>query len=129
MTEPPPPPQQPPPPSEPPPSSGGPPPGWTPPSAGAPGYAALPQTDGTAIAALCVAIGQFVLGGLLCGLPVGAIVAIVLARNSQQKINESGGRLSGDGLNTAAKIIGWIYIGLFVVGVVVVIIILAAGGF
>ncbi|MBA2326619.1 MAG: DUF4190 domain-containing protein [Actinobacteria bacterium] len=122
MTEPPPPPQPPPPPLPP----GGPPPGWAPPPAGAPGYgsAAAPQTDGTAIAALCCAIGAFV----VCPL-VPAIVALFLAHNSQQKIDASGGRLTGDGLNTAARIIAWVHLAIIVVLIAIFIIIGVTVGF
>jgi hypothetical protein len=120
MTEPPPPPQQPPPPPPP----GGPPPGWTPPPPGTPGYQSAPQTEGTAIAALCCAIAAFI----VCPV-IPAIVALVLAHNSQQKINASGGRLTGDGLNTAARIVSWVHLGLFAVVIVIIIIVAIAGGF
>ncbi|MGH9049058.1 MAG: DUF4190 domain-containing protein, partial [Acidimicrobiia bacterium] len=123
----PPPPPPPPPPSTPPPSAGGP-PGWQqPPPARqqpAPGYATAPQTEGTAVAALVLAIASFV----VCPL-VPAIVALVLAHTAQQKIDASGGRLTGDSLNTAARIIAWIHIGLVVVGVVAVIVVAATVGF
>jgi hypothetical protein len=84
----------------------------------------MPQTEGTAVAALVLSIASFV----VCPL-IPAIVALVLAHTSQQKIDASGGRLTGDSLNTAARIISWINIGLCIFGVVVIIIIAAAGGF
>jgi len=123
-TEPPPPPEQPPPPPSPPGPPGGPPPGWAPPPAGTPGYSSVPQTEGTAIAALCCAIGAFV----VCPV-IPAIVALVLAHNSQQKINASGGRLTGDGLNTAARIISWIHLGLVALGIAILIIVGVTVGF
>jgi hypothetical protein len=54
------------------------------------GYAAGPQTEGTATAALVVAI----VGFFVCA-PVGAIVALVLANSATKRIEESGGRLQG----------------------------------
>ncbi len=60
---------------------------------------------------------------------IPAIVALVLAHTSQQKIDASGGRLTGDSLNTAARIISWVNIGLCILGIVVIIIIGVAGGF
>jgi hypothetical protein len=45
-------------------------------------------------------------------------VALVLARQSQQEIESSGGRVGGAGLNTATRIISWINIGVWGVGIV-----------
>lgn len=71
--------------------------GWLPPQ----------QTSGTAIAALVLAIGSFVV------LPVvPAIIALVLARSAGSDIDSSGGRVSGSGLVTAARIVAWINLGL-----------------
>lgn len=64
-------------------------------------------TEGTAVAALVCAILAWIV------LPVVmAIVALVLARIAQDKIDESGGRYAGEGLITAAKIIAWINLAL-----------------
>jgi hypothetical protein len=71
-----------------------------------------------------LAIASFV----VCPL-VPAIVALVLAHTSQQKIEASGGRLTGEGLNTAARIIAWIHLGLIALVVVILVIVAAAGGF
>jgi hypothetical protein len=71
-----------------------------------------------------LAIASFV----VCPL-VPAIVALVLAHTSQQKIDASGGRLTGEGLNTAARIIAWIHIGLIALVVVIIVIVGIAGGF
>lgn len=90
-----------------------------------PGYgSSAPQTDGSAIAALCCAIGAFI----VCPV-IPAIVALFLAHNSQQKINASGGRLTGDGLNTAARIISWVHLAIFVVLIAIFIIIGVTVGF
>lgn len=93
-------------------------PGWGPP----PGYAGYgypppQQTDGKAITALVLAIASWV----LCPV-VPAIIALVLASGSQRDIDASGGRLGGDGLNKATRIVSWIHLGL--VGVIVAIVLL-----
>jgi hypothetical protein len=85
------------------PSGSGPPPqpaptvqqsGW-----GQPGYG-TPPTEGMAVAALVIAI----VGFFVCP-PVGAIVALVLANSATQRIEASGGRLSGLEQARAARII------------------------
>jgi hypothetical protein len=64
------------------------------------GYPPGPQTEGLATAALVIAIAGF----FICP-PVGAIVALVLANNARQRIEASGGRLSGLEQARAARII------------------------
>ena len=49
---------------------------------------------------------------------VPAIVALVLARQSDREIRGSEGRVGGSGLNTATRIISWINIGVW--GLVIV---------
>ena len=109
------------PPEYPPPSPGygaPPPPGYSggyggyPYGYGYPGGVA-PRTDGTAIAALVLAIVSFV----LCPL-IPAVVALALIPGSRRTIKASGGTLSGDSILTAAKWIAWINVvlaGLFVI--------------
>lgn len=71
---------------------------------------ALPQQSNTALIALIMGILSFVV------LPfVGAIVAIVLGRNARREIQQSGGRLSGDGMALAGIVLGWINIALIVI--------------
>jgi hypothetical protein len=123
------------PPPQPPPSSGQPggdqqPPGSGPPSepqaavqqAGwpQPGYGAPPgsPTEGMAVAALVVAIAGF----FVCA-PVGAIVALVLANSAKQRIEASGGRLSGLEQARAARIIAIIELVL----TAIVVLVLAVG--
>jgi hypothetical protein len=68
---------------------------------GQPGYGyAAPQTEGSATAALIIAI----VGFFICA-PVGAIVALVLANSAMRRIEESGGRLTGMDQARAARII------------------------
>jgi len=81
------------------------PPGWGAPGAGGP----PPETESKAIIALVLSIVSFFL------LPVlPAIAALVLASSSKRDIQASGGRLGGEGMVTAAKIISWINIGMWV---------------
>ena len=77
------------------------------------GYQYAPRTEGTAIAAFVVAL----VGLFVCGVVTG-IVALVLANNAQQKITASGGRLTGAGFVTAARIIAIISIVFSVLGIV-----------
>ena len=71
------------------------------------GYPVPPQTDGTAIVVLVLAISSFVV------LPViPAVVALVLARSAERDIAASGGRLTGESLVRAGRITAWIHLGL-----------------
>ena len=74
-----------------------------------PGYGYAPKTDGSAVAALVLAISSFV----ICPL-ITAVVALFLASGAGRRIDQSGGTLEGRGMVTAAKIISWINIGLTV---------------
>jgi hypothetical protein len=82
-------------------------PQWGPPQA--PGMSAYtpPRTEGTAIAALILAIASWA----ICPI-IAAIVALVLAHVAGNKIDASGGRLTGTGVVRAAQIVAWIHIGL-----------------
>jgi hypothetical protein len=78
------------------------------------------QTAGKAVAALvCGIVGLFV-----CA-PVG-IAAIILGNQARTEIAGSGGRLQGDGMALAGLIMGWIAVGLLILGVVIFVIALAA---
>ena len=61
--------------------------------------------------------------------PILAIVAVALCPSAKRKIDASGGALTGTGLVTAARIIGWINIGLTALVVVILVIVAIAGGF
>jgi hypothetical protein len=97
----------------PPPGTPIPPQQWGPPAA--PGVApyAPAKTDGTAIAALILSIVSWV----FCPI-IAAVVALVLAHVAGNKIDASGGRLTGAGIVRAAQIIAWIHIGLATIGMV-----------
>lgn len=78
------------------------------------GYPPGPQTEGLATAALVIAIAGF----FTCP-PVGAVVALVLANNASQRIEASGGRLSGLEQARAARIIAIIELALTAIVVLV----------
>jgi len=98
-------------------------PGYGQPGYGQPGYgyAAAPQTEGTATAALVIAIVGFV----TCLWPVAGIVALILANSATKRIEESGGRLSGLEQARWARIIGIVELALTAIGVVLLIILIA----
>jgi hypothetical protein len=95
------------------------------PGYGQPGYpyAAAPQTEGTAVAALVIAI----VGFFTCLWPIGAIVALVLANSATRRIEESGGRLGGLEQARWARIIAIVELVLTAVLVVGFILLLAIG--
>ena len=78
----------------------GPPPGYGAPAGYGYGYPAGPQTESTATAALIIAI----VGIFIC-MPVGAVVALVMANSAEKRIQASEGRLTGLELTRAARII------------------------
>jgi hypothetical protein len=92
------------------PRPGSPGPGYgAPPGAGAPyaGWQPAPQTSGRAVVVLVLAVCSFVLFPL-----VPAIVALVLAPGASRELAASGGRLTGDGLLKAGRIVAWINVAM-----------------
>jgi thiol:disulfide interchange protein len=78
-----------------------------------------PRTDSLAIWALIMGILNFV-----CCIPfVPAVLAVVLGGRSKEKIRASGGTLTGESMAQTAVILGWIGIGLDVLGCIVGVII------
>jgi hypothetical protein len=74
------------------------------------------QTETKAIIALVCAIAAWVV------LPVlPAIAALMIGKTAREQIRTSGGRLTGDGLVTAAKVIAWANIVLSVLGVLLLV--------
>jgi hypothetical protein len=86
------------------------------------GYAP-PQTDSKAVIALVLSICAWV----LCPL-IPAVIALVLAGQSKRDIAASGGRLTGEGMNTAARIISWLNIGLVLAGIVLALLFVVVAG-
>lgn len=77
-------------------------------------YGPPPQTEGSAVGALVASIISWV----VCPI-IPAIVALVMIPGAKRKIEGSQGRLTGEGLLTAAKWISWINLalwGLMIVG-------------
>lgn len=72
------------------------------------------QTSSLAIISLIAGIASYFIVPLL-----GAIAAIITGNNAKKEINQSGGRLSGFGMAKWGVILGWVNIGLSVVGVCV----------
>ena len=98
--------------------------GYPPQYGGYPGYAApAPRTDGTATAALILAIASFV----VCPV-IPAVISLVLIPSSRRNIAASGGAVGGEGLLAAAKIVSLINLGLAAVALVafIIVIIVAA---
>ena len=85
------------------------------------------QTSSSAVVALVLSIASWA----VCPV-VLAIVALVFAGKADREIRESGGRVEGAGLVTAAKIVSWINIGVFAAVLIlmffILIVVLIAGG-
>lgn len=113
-----------------PPAPGYPAPAYSP-AAGYPGYPPAPgtayppapSTSTKAVIALVLAIVSWV----ACPI-IPAIVALVLARQSDREIAASRGWVGGSGLNTASRIVSWLNIGLYgalIIGLGLVFLVLA----
>lgn len=96
-------------------------PGWGPPSG-------PPQTSTKAVIALVCAISAY-----LPVIPfVGAIVGVILARIARREIRESGGRLTGEGIATAAfwvSVVHLVFVAVLVVLFAVFVVLFGAFGF
>ena len=91
-------------------------PGYGQPGYGQSGYGRAQETASRAIVVLVCAIASFVVVPF-----IPAVVALALAGGAQQQIAQSGGRLTGDGLVRAGRILAWINVGLtalVVVGII-----------
>lgn len=75
---------------------------------GQPPYGPQRETEATAVVALVLSIGSWVLIPLVL-----AIVALILAGSADRNIKASGGIKEGTGLVQAARIISWINIAFF----------------
>ena len=78
-----------------------------------------PQTSSSAIVALVLAIASWVVCPLIL-----AIIALVFASKADREIASAGGAMQGGGLSTAAKVLSWINIGIYIAFIVVIVIIL-----
>lgn len=93
-----------------------------PPYVGGGMYGAPPpaETNSNAIIALVCGIGAFV----ICGL--GAIPAIIFGNKALAEIEASGGRQEGRGMAQAGRIIGWVAVAMWAIGIILFIILIAA---
>lgn len=78
-------------------------------------------TESKAVVALVLAMASFTVIPLL-----PAIAALVVAPSARRSITASQGRLGGDGLLTAARVVSWSNIALVLLAVVVVVVLLMA---
>ena len=88
------------------------------------GYAAPTQTSQNATIALVLAIVSW----LLCPV-IPAVVALFLCRSAKQEIAASGGRITGEGLVTASKVVSWLNIAFYLAFGVLMVALLALGFF
>jgi hypothetical protein len=75
-----------------------------------------PRTPGSATAALILGICALVICSPICG-----PLAIIYGNKAKSEIENSRGSLTGGGLATAGIVMGWIGIGLTVIGILIVI--------
>ncbi len=99
-----------------------PPPGYPPQGYQAVGYPVQTQTDSKAIIGLVLAITSWIICPLL-----PAVAALIVAGQSSRAIDESDGRLEGRSMNTATKVIAWLNIALWAVGILVVVLLIIVG--
>ena len=71
-----------------------------------------PQNSSNATIALVLGICGFVVCPLVC-----SVLAIIFAQKAYTEIDYSGGRIGGRGMAQAGLILGWIGVGLCVVGI------------
>jgi hypothetical protein len=76
------------------------------------GAVAAPQTSSKAIVSLIFGIAGFILLPLIAG-----IVAVVVGYSAKKDIRASASRLKGEDMATAGIILGWVNLGLSVLGV------------
>jgi hypothetical protein len=80
-------------------------------------YTPVAETNTNAIISLVLAIGAFV----ICGL--AAIPAIMLGNKAIREIDSSGGTQSGRGMAQAGRIVGWVAVALWAIGIVLFVLI------
>jgi hypothetical protein len=78
-----------------------------------------PQTSSLAVISLISGIASYFIVPLL-----GAIVAIITGNMAKRDIKESAGRLTGEDMAKWGMILGWVNIGLSLIGLCVVMLIL-----
>jgi hypothetical protein len=81
-----------------------------------------PQSSSLAVISLIAGIASFFILPLL-----GAIAAIITGSMAKKEIRASRGRMSGEGMASAGMILGWINIGLSVIGICLAVLVLVGG--
>jgi hypothetical protein len=76
------------------------------------GAVAVPQTSSKAIVSLIFGIAGFIILPLIAG-----IVAVVVGYSARKEIRESPSRLKGEDMATAGIVLGWVNLGLSVLGI------------
>ena len=62
-----------------------------------------------------------IVGFVVCG--VGAFLALVFGYKARREIAESGGRQKGRGMAVAGIVLGWVWVGLLVVIVLIAVLV------
>jgi hypothetical protein len=98
---------------------GAPPPGYGPPMPGG-----VPPNNQKALWAMILGIVALVCCGVFAGIP-----ALILGNQAKREIAASGGMQGGEGMAKAGVILGWVSIGLSIVGVLFyAVVVVAANG-
>lgn len=82
------------------------------------GYAATPQQSPNALIALVLGVISILLLVLPGSSLLTAVPAIIVGKNASNEIRASNGQLTGEGMAQAGRVLGWITIGLSVIGLV-----------
>lgn len=86
--------------------------------------ATAPQTSGKAVVSLVFGIIGFILLPLIAG-----IVAVIVGYSAKSDIRKGAGALKGEDMATAGIILGWVNLGLTVIGICIgVVIVLGVMG-
>jgi hypothetical protein len=80
------------------------------------------ENSSNATIALVLGICGFVVCPLIC-----SVLAIVFASKAYTEIDNSGGRIGGRGMAQAGQILGWVGVGLCVLGILALIALIAFG--
>jgi hypothetical protein len=70
------------------------------------------------------------ISGILCWflLPlIGALVAVITGHMAKSEISQSNGMVTGEGMATAGQVLGYIHLGLIVVGICIACLVLVLG--
>ena len=81
-------------------------------------YAAMPQQSPNAVIALVLGVISILLLVLPGSSLLTAVPAIIVGKNARNEIRASNGQLRGEGMAQAGRVLGWITIGLSVIGLV-----------